>query len=138
MDNELVKDSRKGDVFHYLWAARRCLKLINPKSPLKCVVIEGSKESTLVGEYVIDVAEYMVSNDSGKEKVTYFQLKHSTKRVNQHFILSDLKDTIEGFAKSFKKLSCKSGNAQAVTFAIVTNRPINDKFKNGVYAIGQG
>ena len=121
MDNELVKDSRKGDVFHYLWAARRCLKLINPKSPLKCVVIEGSKESTLVGEYVIDVAEYMVSNDSGKEKVTYFQLKHSTKRVNQHFNLSDLKDTIEGFAERYKKLkSVKAQRYGAVNFTIVT------------------
>src|SRR3972149_3518293 len=98
MDNELIRNSRRGDVFHYRWATRRCLRLIDPKSSLKCVVIEGSKESTLVGEYVIDVAEYMESDYSDKEKVTYFQLKHSTKRVSQHFNLSDFKDTIEGFA----------------------------------------
>src|SRR4030043_1373857 len=102
MEKDLVRSSRAGDVFHYRWAARRCLRLINPKSLLKCVVIEGSKERALAGEYVIDVAEYTESDDSGKEKVTYFQLKHSTKRINQHLSLSDLKDTTEGFAARFK------------------------------------
>ncbi len=139
MDTDLVRNSREGDVFHYRWAARRCLRLINPKSSLKCVVIEGSKESALAGEYVIDVAEYSDAADSGKENVTYFQLKHSTKRVKQHFNLSDLKNTIKGFANRYKKL--KNGKVprySAVTFAIVTNRPISDKFKKGIYEVGKG
>jgi hypothetical protein len=58
MDNDLVRYSRAGDVFHYRWAARRCLRLIHPKSLLKRVVIEGSEESKIAGEYAIDVAEY--------------------------------------------------------------------------------
>jgi len=66
MDNELVRYSRAGDVFHYRWAARRCLRMIHPKSSLRRVVIEGSEESKIAGEYVIDVAdhfEYRSVND---------------------------------------------------------------------------
>ena len=140
-EKKLVKYSREGDVFHYRWAARRCLKLIDPKSPLKSVVIEGSKESSLAGEYVIDVAEYEDLDDRGIEKVTYYQLKHSTKRVQQSFNLSDLKDAIVGFAKRYKKISSKNGKAplhKTATFVIVTNRPVSDIFKKYIQAIGEG
>lgn len=55
--NKLVGYSRAGDAFHYRWAARRCLRLIYPKSQLRHIIIEGSKEFVLAGEYVIDVAD---------------------------------------------------------------------------------
>lgn len=58
MPNDLVAYSRAGDVFHYRWAARRCLKLIYPNSSLKSIVIEVSAEDEKAGEYVIDVTEY--------------------------------------------------------------------------------
>ena len=41
MDNKLVRYSRAGDVFHYRWAACRCLRLINPESSLKKVIIDN-------------------------------------------------------------------------------------------------
>ena len=85
MENELVRYSRAGDVFHYRWAARRCLKMIPPNSPLKCVVIESSKERKVAGEYVIDVAEYLDPKDNGVEDISYYQLKHSTKRIDSPF-----------------------------------------------------
>lgn len=44
MENELVRYSRAGDIFHYRWVARRCLRLISPKSLINQIVIEGSKE----------------------------------------------------------------------------------------------
>ena len=99
MENKLVKYSRAGDVFHYRWAACRCLRLIHPKSPLKCIIIEGSKESKSAGEYVIDVSEYEKIDENSCEKVSYFQLKHSTKRVDKCFTLSELKKTINGFCE---------------------------------------
>jgi hypothetical protein len=61
MENELVRYSRTGDIFHYRWADRRCLRLISPKSLLRQIVIEGSKEDEMDGEYVIDVAEFSES-----------------------------------------------------------------------------
>ena len=57
MGNDAVRDSRAGDVFHYRWAARRCLRMVNPNSKITSIVIEGSKEPDLAGEYVMDVTE---------------------------------------------------------------------------------
>lgn len=73
---DLVSYSRAGDVFHYRWAARRCLKLIQPTLNLESVVIEGSEEKKKAGEYVIDVSEYYNSTAS-KKRIEYYQLKHT-------------------------------------------------------------
>jgi hypothetical protein len=115
--------------------------MIHPKSLLKRVVIEGSGENRIAGEYVIDVAEYSASSDGGAEEIEYFQLKHSTKRLTKRFHLSDLKDTIEGFAKRYRGLDnpkSRPHRSTSVKFSIITNRPINDKFIGGVLAIGKG
>lgn len=130
MDLDFVRYSRAGDVFHYRWAARRCLKMIHPKSPIECIYIEGSEENDKKGEYVIDVAEYYKSSEQEKA-VRYFQLKHSTKRLDEVFQLSELKKTIEGFAHRF--ISMKGDkDIESVEFSIITNRPINIRFKKAV------
>lgn len=141
MENELVRYSRAGDVFHYRWAARRCLRMIHPKSLLRWIVIEGSKERKQAGEYVIDVAEYSDSAESDSQEIAYFQLKHTTVRKEQPFNLSDLKDTIEGFAERYFEHFCgesETDDSPIVTFSIVTNRPISDNFKRNVFIIGKG
>ncbi|MDR3574177.1 MAG: hypothetical protein P4L50_09955 [Anaerolineaceae bacterium] len=140
-ENELVRYSRAGDAFHYRWAARRCLKMIYPNSPLTSVVIEGSKENEQAGEYVIDVAEYSNPIEDQPKSIAYFQLKHSTIRKEQPFRLSDLKDTIEGFAKRYSDIIIKeSGNQELykVSFSIVTNRPIAEYFKQNILDIRNG
>ena len=38
---ELVRYSREGDQFHYFWAARRLLRLLDPTSPVVSVAKEG-------------------------------------------------------------------------------------------------
>jgi len=141
MENELVRYSRAGDVFHYRWAARRCLRMIYPKSLLRYIVIEGSKERELAGEYVIDVAEYSDSAESDSQEIAYFQLKHTTIRKNQPFNLSDLKDTIEGFAERYSEHFCgesETRDSPTVIFSIVTNRPISESFKRNIFTIGKG
>lgn len=140
-ENELVRYSRAGDVFHYRWAARRCLSLIYPKTLLNLVVIEGSKEKAQAGEYVIDIAEYSEPYEESPRRIAYFQLKHSTVREDQPFQLSDLKETIEGFAKRYSDLVKKiSENHEPVnfSFAIVTNRPIAENFKQNIIAVRKG
>jgi hypothetical protein len=140
MENKFVRYSRAGDVFHYRWAARRCLRMIYPKSRLLYVVIEGSKESKLAGECVIDVAEYLGSEENDLQEIVYYQLKHTIIRKKRPFHLSDLRDTIIGFSKRYKDYLKKQKEAQlysAVTFSIVTNRPIVESFKRGISAIVQ-
>ena len=60
----LVRPSRDGDQFHYLWAARRCLRLLDAASGLVSVTIEGpsvdeepGSTPAEAGEEIIDVAE---------------------------------------------------------------------------------
>ncbi|MGB8218119.1 MAG: hypothetical protein WCE94_12535 [Candidatus Methanoperedens sp.] len=141
MESELVRYSRAGDVFHYRWAARRCLRMIHPKSLVRYIVIEGSKERELAGEYVIDLAEYSNSIEVNLQEIAYFQLKHTTVRKEQPFNLSDLKDTIEGFAKRYSEHFCRESETHdppIVTFSIVTNRPIAASFKKNILKIGKG
>ena len=87
--NKLIRASRDGDQFHYLWAARRCLHLLSPLSGLVAVAIEGVSPSDVSrrsgahdGEDVIDVTEYYGREDPIRATFTrYTQLKHSTERA---------------------------------------------------------
>ncbi|MEX2347711.1 MAG: hypothetical protein WD511_00705 [Balneolaceae bacterium] len=138
INNELVRTSRAGDAFHYRWAARRCLKMVYPSSNVESIVIEGSKERDKAGEYNIDVAEYYVfdNSDLGK-RIVYYQLKHTTKKLNVPFNLSDLKSTISGFAERFRDLS-KDHKKNTFEFKLITNRPVSKKLKKGFQRIIDG
>jgi hypothetical protein len=140
MENELVRYSRAGDIFHYRWAARRCLRLISPKSRIRHIVIEGSRENKLAGEYVIDVAEYSDSLSEGVPDVAYYQLKHTTVRKHTPFNLSELKGTFEGFAARYLEHHNKNETSSVdnVTFTIVTNRAINNNLKDNVLKLAKG
>ncbi len=134
--NDLVAYSRAGDVFHYRWAARRCLKLIQPNSNLQTVIIEGSDENNKSGEYVIDVSEYY-SSASTTQRIEYYQLKHSTVQNDKPLTLSNLKGTIEGFSKRYTQHF--DGNTLiGVSFSVITNRKIADSFKKNLWKISQG
>ncbi|MEN2398365.1 hypothetical protein GKZ90_0001135 [Flavobacterium sp. MC2016-06] len=134
MSNNLVAYSRAGDVFHYRWAARRCLRLIYPNSYIDNIFIEGSEETEKEGEYVIDVAEY--STIDNIKKIDYYQLKHTTVHQDDPFRLSDLKDTFIGFAKRYiQHKSEKDFEISKISFIILTNRIIGEVFKKNLKAI---
>lgn len=137
MSNEFVRYSRAGDVFHYRWAARRCLALVHPKSELFQIVIEGSDpdQEQEEGEYVIDVSEYY--EQLKKKRVKYYQLKHTTVKMESPFTLSDLKDTIIGFAKRFTEHMLQD-DASELSFIVVTNRPVDADFKSNISKIIKG
>ena len=131
--NKLVSYSRAGDVFHYRWAARRCLKLIQPTSNMEMVVIEGSQESKKAGEYVIDVSEYY-KHDDLKRSIEYYQLKHTSVQQNKPFTLSGLKDTIIGFSERYQQ-HVKEKSLNGVSFTVITNRKVDETFKQELIAI---
>jgi len=129
VDPNSVRNSRAGDVFHYRWAARRCLRLIDPRSCVKVITVEASREREAPGELVIDLAEY---GDGVKgEKASYFQLKHTTVQKHKSFALSDLKNTLQEFAKRFIA-STNKRNKSELQFWLITNRPISKKLKLAV------
>lgn len=139
---ESAGPSRAGDQFHYLWAARKCLKLINPQSGLKALVIEGASASEvdsedeksfspLPGEEKIDVAEYFGSERLKEAAlVVYSQLKHSTRHASTPYTTGGIKPTLRGYAKRFIAAAKIIGYSEACTkfrFSFVSNRPINLK-----------
>lgn len=135
MPNNLVAYSRAGDVFHYRWAARRCLRLIYPNSCTTEIYIEGSSETEKAGEYVIDVSEYS-TEDTGNKKIDYYQLKHTTVQVNEPFTISDLKDTFIGFAARYVQHKNEDkADVSDISFTIITNRKFADSFKANLSSI---
>ena len=95
----LVRASRDGDQFHYLWAARRALRLLDHQSGLVAITIEGASPSEVpaagrvtAGEELIDIAEYYGSTAIERASIVrYMQLKHSTLRVHEDWQPSGLK-----------------------------------------------
>jgi len=146
---KLVRASRDGDQFHYLWAARRCLRLLSAHSDLIAISIEGpsTKERNndppaTAGEEVIDVAEYFGSEELESARlVRYMQLKHSTLHATDHWTASGLEKTIRGFAKryqEFLKTSEAESLASKLEFWFVTNRPIGRNFVDTVADVAAG
>ena len=54
---DLVRSSRDGDQFHYLWASRRALLLLDPKSNLHTITIEGPSKTEFENGYLEDGEE---------------------------------------------------------------------------------
>jgi hypothetical protein len=135
-NSDLVRFSRDGDYFHYLWAARRCLALLSPTSDLVAVSIEGASTSeaqtgtaTPVGEEIIDVAEYYGQQDLKLARsVCYYQLKHSTQNPTDDWTASGLQKTLKGFAGRYLDLCDKFGSdccGKKLKFFFVSNRPVS-------------
>ena len=129
--SDTVRYSKAGDQFHYRWAARRCLGLLDPRSELVCITIEGlsSDESPNddagTGEEVVDVAEYYGdSTIKHAKKISYHQLKHSY--LCKPWTLSALSKTLTGFFKRFEifKSEAEDTVRQSVDFTFTTNRHV--------------
>ena len=133
MEAQAVRNSRAGDAFHYRWAARRCLALVDPNSPLRLVVIEGSNEPEKPGEYAIDLAEY--SDQGGSEAIHYYQLKHSTVRTEKEFTFSEFRSTLANFARRFSALGGGSAKSTAIRFSLITNRRVARSIKVAIQAL---
>lgn len=135
-----VKYSRAGDVFHYRWAARRCLRMIDPQAGIESITVEGSKDVLAPGEYVIDLSEYSTP-EKGVQRVRHSQFKHSSVRTHKEITLSDLKKTIDGFAARFlaaRKAPKIGKNRREPTFALVTNRKVAKEVTQGVAKLVAG
>lgn len=139
----LVRYSRDGDQFHYLWAARRCLQLLSSQIDLIAISIEGPSPQERAdeppaseGEEVIDIAEYFGSEDLKSARlVRYMQLKHSTRHATEPWTASGLEKTIKGFAKRYQEMLQTSEAdvlASKLEFWFVTNRPVGTDFAEAV------
>lgn len=145
----LVRPSRDGDQFHYLWAARRCLLLLSPDANLRAVTIEGASpsethaaEPTATGEELIDVGEYYGSENLEQATlIRYIQIKHSTLRADKAWTPSGLEKTLKGFAARYTALQqrlCAEDLNGKLEFWFVSNRPVNTDFLEAVHDAAEG
>lgn len=145
----LVRASREGDQFHYVWAARRCLRLLLPATNLVAVSIEGASsqedpndKAASVGEEVIDVGEYFGSEHAEQATlIRYIQLKHSTLHENAPWQPSGLKRTLSKFASLYKDFQKRVKSADSVgrrEFWFVSNRPVATTFLEAIEDASSG
>lgn len=134
--SDLVRFSRAGDQFHYLWAARRCLGLLSGATGLDLVSIEGLSSSEGLDELdesgaeIVDVAEYYEGHDpSTCSKIDYHQLKHSTVNIDKPWTLSGFEKTLAGFYKRYKtiKVQLETRSNFEASFTFTTNRSVQKK-----------
>ncbi|MEB3023997.1 hypothetical protein [[Mycobacterium] crassicus] len=138
-----VRPSRDGDQFHYVWAARHSLKLLEPNGNLVMIVVEGSSDNDTRkrrGEQVIDLAEYYGSSELATAKrVVYRQFKHTTLQENSPWTASWFKKTLLGFAERYKELLDEHPDSvERVTFTLTTNRPAVPDVHTALAILGHG
>ena len=144
---DTVRPSRDGDQFHYFWAARRCLALLDPTTDLVAVSIEGISETeqaqgqgSMAGDQVVDVGEYFGSALLSQARlVRYVQLKHSTRRPEKAWTFSELASTWKGFVARFRAVDLMGlAETDAVRLVLETNRPISLSLSETIEDIAAG
>lgn len=133
---QLVRARNDGEDFHLLWTARRCLRLLDKRTGLVAVKIEGCSpvergETGTPAELVIDTAEYYGDEDfSRATRIEYWQLKHSTVHTDKVWSASELSETVAKFAGLYAE-RCGQHGKDAVSgklcFFFLSNRPIDPR-----------
>jgi hypothetical protein len=134
-----VADSRKGDRFHYVWAAVQSLKLLDQQSELTQVWVEGAAGEPVPGDEIIDLAEYYGAHDA-INRVIIRQLKYSTKRGTKNLGLSDLGPTFRKFSQidNRKYAALRIPGTAHAEYAITSNRPVGSSLRNAIEQIVTG
>ncbi len=145
-DLKKVRYRNDGDDFHVLWAARRCLRILDCRNDLVAVSIEGISEReralSTKGLLVVDMAEYFGGEQIDQARqVVYSQLKHSTTSPNAMWTAGEIKDVIVGFSERFRVLVGQYGATEIlakVRFQFFTNRPISENIFKAINATFAG
>lgn len=137
---ESVAASRAGDRFHYVWAAVQSLKLLDQRSGLREVWIEGAAGEPVAGDEVIDLAEYFGAEPDAVDRAVVRQLKYSTRRAGHSLGLSELGDTFRKFARvdARRHTALHVPSGASVEYVITSNRPIGVQLQRAVTRILNG
>ena len=131
-----VRSRNDGEDFHLLWTARRALRMLDKRSGLVAVSIEGASgfDDAIAdhpAELIVDTAEYYGSEDFAlADRVEYVQLKHSTVRTEEFWTAATLASTVAKFAALFLQ-HCETHGQDIVVDRLhcvfVSNRPIDSR-----------
>ncbi|WP_162907940.1 hypothetical protein [Allorhizocola rhizosphaerae] len=136
----MVRESRAGDDFHLLWAARRALTLLDPRSGLELVRLEGpnpADELEAASYLGCDLAEYYGgSTIRDANRVVFSQLKYSTLHAGTMWTVATLTkvrraggaSVMKRLAEMFEGLSpdlSPERRLEKATFCLVGNQPLD-------------
>lgn len=142
-----ARASNAGDDFHFLWAGKRALKLLEPNTEFMALCVEGAskEESEFDNEkdvlYSIDIAEYY-GGDSfyNSTSVVFSQLKYSTAYGNKAWTWSELitssnkaknNSIIQRLAKTYSGYKAKFPNEiDKLTIKLISNKGIDSDLVN--------
>ena len=138
-----------GDDFHFLWAGRRAMRLLDKNSGLVAVVMEGissreqnTGDTTTAGVLGIDLAEYYGSEIFiESDNVLYYQLKYSTTDSDTQWSAGDLKEFWSYSGERFNSLvkeHSQESIIKKVRFYFVTNRPISPNLNEALAILKSG
>lgn len=138
-----ARESNAGDDFHVLWAARRALRLLDVRSELQRVVMEGvaplervdSEDDGFLG---VDLTEYFGGNNLAEaDRVVITQLKYSTRHPGQAWTGARLRERgsssmLRRLANVYKAFADEYGRTEAIrklNVRLVSNQPAEEMLR---------
>jgi hypothetical protein len=137
-----ARESNAGDRFHVLWAARRAVQLLNPRSGLQLVKMEGVSKvdaSEIDDDFFlgVDLSEYYGGDKfETASRIELSQLKYSTRHPNKAWTTSRLcaaKNTqgtdsvirrLADIYKGFLSTHSREDVLQKLCIRLVSNQPV--------------
>lgn len=139
IDYSGARGSNTGDDFHELWALSQCLRLLDSKSGLKAVKVEGteSSESNFKWESSDCTLYFGGDSNSNAERVEIQQLKYSAANPSQSWTTAKISkkkgksgpSTLRGLAQAFNQLrhERKKHETSSIRLKLITNQKISPK-----------
>lgn len=139
IDFKGARGSNAGDEFHELWVARECLRLLEDRSQLTAIMVEGTRSSNK--DYTWEGADctlYFNGNtNSNAERVEIQQLKYSSANPDNSWTVARIcsgknrnpaKSLLRKLATAFKQLrdERKDRDIGSIKVSLITNQPIHN------------
>ena len=139
-----ARESNAGDRFHVLWAARRAVQLLNPRSDLQRVFMEGLSPVDVSANEIdddfflgVDLSEYYAGEKfETASRIELSQLKYSTRHPNKAWTTSRLcaaKNTqgtdsvirrLADIFKGFRTHHSREDVLKKLCIRLVSNQPV--------------
>ena len=139
-----ARESNAGDRFHVLWAARRAVQLLNPRSNLQRVFMEGLSPVDVSASEIdddfflgVDLSEYYAGEKfETASRIELSQLKYSTRHPNKAWTTSRLcaaKNTqgtdsvirrLADIFKGFRTHHSREDVLKKLCIRLVSNQPV--------------
>jgi len=149
-----ARESNAGDDFHFVWAARRAVQTLNPKSDLHRLVVEGVSPHDLLvlepnGERFLaaDLTEYYGgATFTDCDRAVIIQLKYSTRHPDRAWTAARLceasgsgdSSVIRRLAESYTDLTQCGGSREEIlkkaSIRLVSNQPADGSLMSTLVA----